>query len=179
MPDQKFIKISLKKLIEDLGSSYNHSDRDSYTEECPVCEERITQMMNECAACQTPVVWYDSPLWKEIYGQPNTAARLLSIVLPEDPVATEVMKLAGRKGFDNQSQANRWKKAYAVLGEKHSRRLVRWVAEHSGGRNGNARLSWCMNLMAKTAAEAVGNAPIMAKAPKPETTSTDSMLRLS
>lgn len=179
MSDQKFIKINLMQLVADLGSSYSHSERDSYTEECPICQERITQMMSECGTCHTPVIWFDSPLWKEIYGQPNTQARILSIVLPEDPVGRELMQLARRKGFDNQSQADRWKKSYAVLGEQRSRKLIKWVGEHSGGRNGNAVLSWCMNLMAKTAAEATGNAPIVPVTPSAAPTKGDSILRLS
>ena len=144
--------IDLKIVVEGQGDHYSATHRDEIVATCPTCQEFVSQSMNECSACQEPVIWKNSPAWKLLYGSPNDAIRRLTYYSPDedDSEGMYLMLMADRAGFRTQTDLKLWNRGRRVLGDKHLHNLVRYACEHAKIRG---RMPLALNIVRKNLAE--------------------------
>ena len=147
----KYVVLDFREVQERLGEHYSAAMRDEYPGVCPECQEQVPQTVNECPVCSTPVVWRNSKVWKAMYGSPDAAIRLLSVVEPEDVAGVELCRLAGVAGFANQTEAQRWGRAARKLGDNRMLGIARHAADKKG--MGRAGIAYALNLAEKIARE--------------------------
>ena len=147
----QYVRLDLNYVKETLGGHYNRSLRDEYTGVCEVCQEDVPQTVNECPVCGTAVVWYNSPVWKSLFGSPDAFVRLLNVVEPEDGAGLELCRRASVSGFANQTEAQRWKRAYNKLGHSRMMGIVEYVTKK--GNRGRGVIAHALNTAEKIARE--------------------------
>jgi hypothetical protein len=148
----RYVTLNLQDVQEALGGHWNPAMRDDYEGVCEACGEAVSQRVKECPICNTAVVWYNSRIWKQLYGSPDAYARLLSIVEPEEPAGAELCRLAGVPGFANQTEADRWRRAAKKLGGSRAAGIARHAVEKKN--RGRGAIAYAINLAEKITREA-------------------------
>jgi hypothetical protein len=126
--------LDLKQIASELGGHFSKYDLDNYTGQCQVCWSEVSQDVNECPDCGTPVVWANSKVWSHLYGSHKSAIAELEMVLPETVSGEFLMKACRLQGFPNASEQQDWAKAERWFGESEMRSIVQYVTRDKRGK---------------------------------------------
>ena len=134
--------IRMADIIESLGLSYEPSRRDDYAGRCSGCGETVGQNVEECAACNTPVIWYGSKLWRQLFGSPEAVLRELTRPQPDDDDAlgSSLLDGLGLTGFANMAQKKRWNRARKKVKPERLEGMIKYVKENTHQRGTLPRL---------------------------------------
>ena len=103
--------------------------KDEITAMCD-CGETITQEDNLCSACNLPVVWQHSTVWRRMYGYPTTFLKGLREpqLAPKTALEIRVVEAFGTKGkFSNVSQADQFRALAKAHPEGYIMELITWA----------------------------------------------------
>ena len=125
---------SIDEVAAELGSSFNKFDLDSYEAQCPVCWATVSQEMDACPQCGTPVVWEKSRVWKRKFGSPKARITQLNIVDPVTQSGIFLCSACRTRGFSNASEQADWAKAERWFGESRMRSIAQFVTRDKRGR---------------------------------------------
>lgn len=158
----KYIVHDVRKIQADMG---DHEVTEHTFARCPVCDKRHYQRHNECAGCGLPVIWKNSTIWRDLWGNANTMIRRLNKIAATDLAGIKLMKVARQPGFANQGEYDRWTKALRQLGPQVMMDKVNYVC--SKGMFGRPLIAYALNLVEKVARETKEPAkPITRRRPK-------------
>ena len=157
----KYIVHDVKKIQSDMG---DHEVTEQTFVLCPVCDKRHYQRHNECGDCGVSVVWKNSTIWRDLWGNANTAIRRLNRIAATDPAGIELMKVARQSGFVNQGEYDRWAKALRKLGPQAMMDKVNYVC--SKGMYGRPLIAYALNLVEKVARETKKPAKVTVRKPR-------------
>lgn len=126
--------VDLDKIVKKLGYYAVADDVDHYTSSCDVCGAVVQQCHNECPECFLPVVWLNSSVWKNLYGNAKAREKELRLV----PATTEAGKFlcaqTGIRAFANESEAKAWERCERFFGADEMKKVVVYVTADKRGR---------------------------------------------
>ena len=167
----QYVVISFKiDVMQALDAHYNGAERDSYTAQCPECDEAVTQLVRmdareelvdgvpACPYCGTPIIWDGSRLWTRTYGSPAKAMKRLALVEPKTETGQLLMSTAKLRGWANESEQGRWRTATRRLDDdERVGRIINWCVERQRKRNyattGRALVAFALNSVEKAASD--------------------------
>jgi len=112
--------IDLKKARDHLAQHWDPLMKDEYTWPCPECGEDVHQLDARCIVCDVPVVWRNSPVWRQRYGTSGKVEERLRAT-PEDDQWDAITDYLFRKGnrpgrwFPNVGLMDKWFKYKDVV----------------------------------------------------------------
>jgi len=112
---------------------------------CEFCPESIRQDQDKCL-CGVPVVWYGSPMWRTIYGDPRKAENFGSLIVPDDNVGRYLMQQAGVAGFSNKTEAEKWTRAVRFFNAGDLRDIIKYCRRNTSNRG---LISYVLNVTEK------------------------------
>lgn len=121
-----------RKILAEL-EAHAPINKDDVEGWCDFCPESIKQDQDECL-CGAPVVWYGSPLWRSLFGDPRKAEASLRMIVPDDSAGQYLMHEAGVVGFANQSEYKKWERATNFFSQEELRDIVRFCGRKASGR---------------------------------------------
>lgn len=130
MDRPRYAILDLTDVRDNLGAHWNPAMRDGYVAACPVCLEFLPQTVDECPYCGVPIIWRHSKLWKNLFGNPATVEKLLSVYPPDpdDSIGQELMRASGATGFANLTEKKRWDRGRRYLTASHLRNIISYCA---------------------------------------------------
>jgi len=113
-------------LLEDTGIRKNE-----VTAQCE-CGATHQQDSNVCPGCKMQVVWFNSPIWKKMYGDPHAYRRRLNKqdLSPATPLEVEFChSFHGKNEFASITEKHRFRKLQKAYPEGWIREKLAWVTE--------------------------------------------------
>jgi hypothetical protein len=141
--------IDLRKRIRSMGSSYDPLEHNTYTGYCK-CGEEVGQDVKECPACGGVIIWFNSDVWKTMYGSPKAAQSQLTRVNPTDAAGVYLLNKAKLSGFASQGEYDLWLTLTKGRKFPYVRNIIDSTAKWKGGISGRGLVTAVMNRLAKT-----------------------------
>jgi len=138
-------RFDIKAIAEELDGHFNKYDMDSYTGQCSQCGNFVSQSEDCCAECKRPVVWFNSKIWRDLYGNPTSAARELSGELPTTATGLLLLKRAGVRFFPSVAEERQWARDENTLGYVTMEDVIKYVVD-TKKRRGRAAVNHALNL---------------------------------
>jgi len=116
-------------LLEDAGMKKN-----KLTAQCTFCQATVKQEMNQCPECKVPVVWFESSIWRRLWGKPEDYIRHLTSdhLKGTTPLQMEVIKVYGHLGrFKNVTQ----QRVFLSIEKKYPDGFIKHVLEWARGKH--------------------------------------------
>lgn len=113
--------------LEDTGIRKN-----DMTAMCPRCHAVHEQTFNVCPDCKAHVIWYQSPKWKKLYGDPDAYRRKAQgeDLTPRTPLQTLACGLFNRSTrFANVSQQTQFKRLENKYPGEYVEAMMHWATD--------------------------------------------------
>ena len=138
-------RFDMTDIADELGGHFNKHDMPTYTAQCSVCGHKVTQEMNLCAECNTPVVWFGSKVWSNLFGSPQRRERELLGQVATTATGLLLCKRAGVPAFQTANDEQIWAKAENAMGSVVMENIIRYVfdTKHNMGRGA---IRHCINM---------------------------------